>query len=115
MDEVLAGAIIAVWHTDDVAAERWFKAIHSATTAENSENGNWAPTRERLIDQAQEDGVPAVTVAAFLDYLDGFAPDPLTVVRGLAEMMASGDLLAAYAEFSATAFLAEGCEERNAE
>lgn len=107
MNEILAGAIIAVCHLDDAAAVQWFGSVLAALTAEDSGSDQWAVVRERLIQQAESDAVPATTVAAFLDYLDAFAPNPLAVVDGLAELMSRGVLLDAYYELSAAASAAE--------
>jgi hypothetical protein len=104
MEGVLEGAVIAVCHDDDLAARRWFRTIRTASAAAHPASDVWSALRERLIEQALVDGVPATTVAAFLDYLDAFAADPAHVIRCIAEMMAHEELLmAAYRELSAAA------------
>jgi hypothetical protein len=100
MDEDVAGAVVAVRHANQGAAERWFATVESAATTDEPAELDWDTTRDRLTEQAEADGVPARTVTTFLAYLADNVIEPLTVVHELARLMTEGSLLETYAELT---------------
>jgi len=99
MDEVTAGAVIAVWHADIDHARRWFDAVceeYHALLADCDDPG-WDAYLDGLARRVQRDALGAGLVDGFASYLQAHAADPMAVIAHLADPALRDELVRTYA------------------
>jgi hypothetical protein len=97
MDPVTYGAAVSTPWPDRDAAERWFRIVSDQVRA-SAEDASWDDVRTGLREGAEAEGL-GWAAEALVDYLDRATPEPVEVLRELADP----DLEPEYVEVSQAA------------